>query len=529
MFLCLLFGILAHVWSDVEQINLSDNDIYKWEGQVLTTRQKGNLTEYIIRVEALNPSLERFRPFKVQAKYRDTSGMIRAGDRIAAITRFSEFNEPLLPTDFDYRAFMNKKGIWYKTYMNQFVKIGHSKNIYHYVAFAKEQIREKYIQAGLSGQNFAVLNALSLGDKNYLSAETKSNFAQAGAMHLLAVSGLHVGILFIVISKVFGFLKSKRIGRTVFALIALISVWLFAIITGLAPSVQRAAFMFSIVILAESIKRDTQVLNSIFGSAFLLLVFNPNLLFEPGFQLSYSAVISIVVLYPKLNQLFFIKNKVIRYCRDLLLISFIAQMGTLPLSIYYFHQFPNWFLLTNFFVIPLAFVIVCLSISLPLLGSVPFLFAMIGKLLNISIGLLNFIINESAKLPFAYTSNIWLNEIQLILIILICVFLFLWIVHNKKSHLIFSLAMILMFSSYAYYSDEKAGSRKDLIVYEQFSYPAFAYLCSFHAIISYSKLNQYEKASIERHLRSNRIQKITWLSTSSVVAKKEVINLFSKF
>ncbi|NJO90405.1 MAG: ComEC/Rec2 family competence protein, partial [Chloroflexia bacterium] len=221
----------------------------------------------------------------------------------------------------------------------------------------RSSILSVYQSSGIQGDEFAILAALTLGVKDYLSDEIVEAYSDSGAMHVLAVSGLHVGILMAMLNMIFSFFWKRKKLLVLKSIIILVFLWLFALITGLAPSVTRSALMFSFFILSKNSGKRPSSYNSLAAAAFIILLFNPNALFHVGFQLSFLAVISILLFQQKLYRTIDIKNKYLDYFWQLTTVSLAAQIGTTPISIFYFHQFPIYALLTNIIVIPAAAII----------------------------------------------------------------------------------------------------------------------------------------------------------------------------
>ena len=305
------------------------------------------------------------------------------------------------PFEFDYKSYLSRNKIYRQVYLSENDWIINETPANFSLTVLAEKVRLKllqiYHQQSFEENELHVLSALTLGYKRGLDPETKRVFASAGAMHVLAVSGLHVGIVFLILSILLGFLKKHQKGRYVFIVVVLIALWSFAFITGLSPSVKRAAFMFSFVVIGNNMNRQASIYNSLAASAFLLLLINPNNLFEPGFQLSYSAVFGIVFLQPKFDKILYFEDKIRRFALGLLTVSIAAQVATFPVSVYYFSQFPVYFWVTNIVVIPAAMVLIPLGIFLlafnwiPLISSVlAFIISLFVKLL---VGFLAFIEN----------------------------------------------------------------------------------------------------------------------------------------
>ena len=324
------------------------------------------------------------------------------------------------PFEFDYKKYLERKRIYRQLYLpaDEWQKVNTRASFS--LTILAEQFREKlldiYREQHLGKAQFDILSALTLGYKRGLDPEIKTVFAAAGAMHVLAVSGLHVGIIYGVLLFLLGFLKRRKSGRLFFVLITLFSLWAYAFITGLSPSVERAATMFSLLVIGENLKRRINVYNSLAASALLLLLINPNNLFEAGFQLSYSAVFGIVFLQPRLAKTVNVKNKVGRFFWILLTVSIAAQIATFPITLYYFNQFPTYFWLSNLLVIPAVSILIPLGLSLLVFARVPFIAHILSSLVSFLIRGVYFILQQIEQLPFSVLHES-VNTVELIFII----------------------------------------------------------------------------------------------------------------
>lgn len=228
---------------------------------------------------------------------------------------------------------------------------------------------ERYRSMGLTGDALGTVSALTLGYKGDLDRGVIQSFQRSGAAHVLAVSGLHTGLVYamivflITLGKKIKPLYESTFWRALQSVLILLLLWGYAVLTGLSPSVVRSALMLSLVEIARFCARPPLTLNIVLFSAALILAFRPSDLFNVSFQLSYSAVISIVAFSPLFTQHRF----------DLVWVSMAAQLGTIPFTLYYFHQLSNYFLLTNLIVLPLATILVPLGLATLVLGMVPYL------------------------------------------------------------------------------------------------------------------------------------------------------------
>ncbi len=343
------------------------------------------------------------------------------GDKLFFTENPRPINNGTNPHAFDFSGLMQRRNIYRQVYLNADAYTHIGKDSTNRIRVEAERMRERllavYAQSGLEGDALAILSALSLGQKKLLEPEVRQTFAAAGATHILAVSGLHVGILFMAFNLTFAPLRRSKKGRYVFMFLAILVLWLYALVTGLSPSVQRASLMFSLLQIGISLRRPVNVYNTLAGSALLLLLVQPLLLYEVGFQLSYAAVTSIVYFQPRIVSLIKVRNKVLKYIWELSAVSVAAQLGTFAIAGFYFNQFPVWFLLTNLVVIPAALVFILLGIAILATSWLPFiaeiLAAVTAKLLHVMHGILQWI----EALPSALYSGFLLDRFMLMGII----------------------------------------------------------------------------------------------------------------
>ncbi len=303
------------------------------------------------------------------------------------------------PYEFDYKGYMRHHGIERQVFLkvNEWKRAG-SDNKFRLRVMAektRDKLLELYNRSGLEGPEFEILSALTLGYRKSLDQDILDAFKGTGSMHVLAVSGLHVGIIFVVFRFVFGFLRRKKAGRAIYLLLAVTGLWMYAFLTGLSPSVMRSALMFSVVLAGESLKRRSNIYNTLAASAFIMLTINPDLLSDVGFQLSYAAVTGIVYFQPRISSLVRPSSKIAGYFVDLLAVTISAQIATFPFTCFYFQQFPVYFWLANFFVVPGAFLFILMGVLI-LVGSpcpavAELLAGITGWMVGIMFSLLQFI------------------------------------------------------------------------------------------------------------------------------------------
>ena len=368
------------------------------------------------------------------------------GDILALSGNLKEFSEPPNPFQFNMKRYMYLLGIVYYIRVNQgcWEKVGSNPSkIFKLAYMAQSYVIETLKGYGIKGQELAVISALMLGYKSLLDDEIRQVYSSVGAMHILAVSGLHVGLIFSVVVIIITLLPKRRYWLAIRLGIALTVLWGYALVTGLSPSVCRATIMFSLFAIGQTAGLKTNSYNTLAAAAFLLLVSNPFMLFNVGFQLSFAAVLSIVFFHPTIYSVLKPKSKLGDYIWSLLSVSAAAQILTLPLTLYYFGQFPVVFLVTNLIAIPLATIALYLSlitIAFSLIEQLGFLFAKI-------LGFVTWLLNSGLKLvdtiPFSSISSIYFTSWQAILLLLSILMLSVYLVNRYRPFLQYSLISLI--------------------------------------------------------------------------------------
>lgn len=350
----------------------------------------------------------------------EAASALRYGDLLLVHANLSRIAPPCNPDGFDNQLYMRRRGIYYFGFVRdgawEYVGNQPANRLKCLAQKARNHLTSMYVSAGMSGEELDVLKAILLGDDDTLDPELRASYSSAGVSHILCVSGMHVGVIFMIINfllKPLDFFRASRFCKTI---LVLLLIWLYAHITGLAPSVTRSAAMFTFVAVGQVLRRNTNVFHSLFASAFILLVINPLLLFEVGFQLSYLAVAGIVLFQPKLGAIYQCRTRIGKYFWELLTVSVAAQLGTSPISIYYFAQFPNYFMLSNLSVIALSFLVIVTGVALLPVSLIPFVSKCLSWLLTMEIRIMNSVIQFVERLPHAVTENIDYHIVQVILL-----------------------------------------------------------------------------------------------------------------
>jgi len=322
----------------------------------------------------------------------DSLKLLEVDDNIYIKANFETLKGPLNPYYFDYKNYLRKKQIHYQVFVNSSSILKLNKRYSTLKGRAAEfrgKVNNALIKNGFKENELAVINALLLGQRKGISKDLLQNYANAGAIHILAVSGLHVGIILLILNFIFNPLERLRNGKMIKLIVVVSLLWVFAFIAGLSASVVRAVTMFTAVAIGWQVNRPTNVYNTLIISMFLLLLIQPYFLFDVGFQLSYLAVFSIVWIQPQLYKIWKPKWKVLDYFWKLLTVSFAAQFGILPLSLFYFHQFPGLFFLSNLIIIPVLGLILTIGFIVILLSLIDLLPAFLATLYNSMIRFMN--------------------------------------------------------------------------------------------------------------------------------------------
>ncbi len=310
-----------------------------------------------------------------------------------------------------------------------------------------------------------VAEALLIGYKNNLNKELLQAYSSTGVVHIIAISGLHLGMIYGLLLLLFKPLKNKRYIKWLQPICIISVLWIFTFLTGAAPSILRSAIMFTFIVLGEQQKRTAPIYNSLAASAFCILIFNPLQLWDIGFQLSYAAVISIAAFSIPITKLLYVKNKLLYSCWQLSAVTIAAQICTLPLMLYYFHQFPNLFVFSNFIAIPLSGIILYAEIFLLAVSPIPIIATVVGKITSFLLLLMNTIIENTAKIPFAITEYIQINCFQTICLYIVIGCMTIGLMKKIRIYIYAAFAVIFLILTIQTINNIQAAYQHKLMVY----------------------------------------------------------------
>jgi competence protein ComEC len=370
-------------------------------------------------------------------KFRTGNAGVQYGDQILLRAIFTEISDNSNPHSFNYAVYLQNKGVTHRVYAAPWCWKPINIESSGYIRNVAFQVRDRLLDIlrhnHVEGREFAVAAALLLGYVDDLDADLRRDYAATGAMHILSVSGMHVGIIYIFLEFLLGFLNRTKPGRFFKAVLLLIFIWFYALVTGLSPCVLRSAAMLSLPILGKSLNRSPDMYNIISASIILILALDPFLLTDVGFQLSYLAVTGIILLYKPIYDLFVTSAWLVDKIWSILAVSIAAQVATLPITLYTFHQFPNYFMVTNLFVVPLSSLIIYDGILLLVAGYMPVISLFSAKLFIFLIWLLNTIIHFIEQLPCSTIRGIFISGAGMILLYIIIGALFLFFTLRRIS------------------------------------------------------------------------------------------------
>lgn len=355
-----------------------------------------------------------------------------------------------IESDFDYVEYLYRKGIsgtlWVSS-ANWKIVPGETQHSLQIAAVkCRKQILDRYKEWGLKDDVLAVVAAVTIGYKDELTDELRSVYSSSGASHVLAVSGLHIGILFAILSFLFPLYMNGIGTRWLKELIVIMLMWCYAFIIGLPYSITRALIMFSILAICRSIGRENSSLNGLAFAALVILVSNPNALFDVGFQLSFLAVLAILLFEPHIRQLYVPKNRVVEYIWSLVTVSIAAQLGTAPLVMLNFENYSTYFLLTNIIVIPLMFVIVFVSLLMLSFSFIPPLRIIFVWILVRLVTITNESLSLIVDLPYSTLTVDNLSPFTVCCIYVSLFLLYLYMVRKKTTYTIYLLVVVAIWS-----------------------------------------------------------------------------------
>ena len=398
-----------------------------------------------------------------------TKQLLKVDEIFISRASFKELVPPFNPYQFVYVHYLQKQQIYNQLFVNDSELLNvsnHKHTIYGYAAKLREHIQSKLKHYQFTNDEYAIISALLLGQRQDISKEIYDSYSQAGAIHILAVSGLHVGIVLLLLNYLLKPLEFLKRGKYLKMGVIVILLWCFAIVAGLSASVTRAVTMFTIIAIAMHLKRPTNIYNTLAISAFVLLLIKPNFLFDVGFQLSYMAVLAIVIIQPMLYKLYIPRYKVVDLFWNVFTVTLAAQFGVIPLSLYYFHQFPGLFFLSNLVIIPFLGIILGFGIVVILLSSFNILPKFLADAYAFIISIMNSFIQWISNQESFLLQNISFNLTQAILSYVLIATVLVVVIRKTFKSVRTLLLIVIIIQIYFIYSF-KVNTSNEFIIFHK--------------------------------------------------------------
>ncbi len=373
------------------------------------------------------------------------------------------------PGGFDYQRYCAFHNLYFQVFLkDDEYDVGHQKIIHPFwqdlfsLRDWSLSVFKKYIP---SSTEAGMAEALLIGYRNDLDREIVQQYTNTGVVHIIAISGMHLGLIYGLVLLLFRpFANRKRI-KIVRGLTVIIVLWGFSLLTGAAPSITRSAIMFTFLVLGEIGDKKAGIYNSLACAAFLLLLYDPFTLWDVGFQLSFSALLSIAVFAKPIEQLLYFSKKWKQKLWQLNAVTISAQILTFPIVVFHFHQFPNLFLLTNLLAVPLSSLIIYALIALLALSWVPFLNTFLGQICKWLIWTMDKFIELVNNIPFALTDNIYFTFTQSVMLVFIIAAFAFWWLNKSRTAFVTGLFAVFVFMVLECFQFVDAEKQKQLIVY----------------------------------------------------------------
>ncbi|MEJ8841073.1 ComEC/Rec2 family competence protein [Lacibacter sp. H375] len=405
---------------------------------------------------------------------------LQYGDVILVRSNLQEIKNAGNPGGFDYKRYALFNGITHQLFVksNEYKKLPQQqtslfyKKMYEFRSYILQTIR-RYVKGDMES---SIAEALLIGYRDDLDRDLVQAYSNTGVVHIIAVSGMHLGLIYgLLMFLLKGLNRNKRL-KIIKAVLIITLLWLFSLLTGASASVLRAVLMFTAIVGAEVIDRKGTIYNSMAASAVVLLLFNPFLLWDVGFQLSYAAVLSIVLFMKSIYNWFAIQNKLLDGLWKLNALTLSAQILTLPLCMYHFHQAPTLFLITNLVAVPLSSLVLYALILLMVVSPFVALANAVGWLITKMLWLMNQFILWVDHFTFAVVDGIEHSPVQTILLYLIIAGLGIWLIQKKKAALKFTLFFIAVFFAVQFYYQYATSKQQKLVVYNLSQHTAIDFM-----------------------------------------------------
>ncbi|MEJ7588643.1 MAG: ComEC/Rec2 family competence protein [Ferruginibacter sp.] len=398
-----------------------------------------------------------------------TRHSLQYGDKVLIHKNIQRINNSGNPGAFNYPRYAAFQQVFHQVFLKEkdWKKTHYSaRNAFYTFLFkARDEILQ-VLRKSIGGKDeLGIAEALLIGYTLDLDKDLVQAYSNTGVVHIIAISGMHLALIYFLLVQVFKKIPILNRSGLLQVVLILTCLWIFALLTGASASVLRAAVMFSFITIGANFKKRSSIYNSLAAAAFLMLCYNPYFLWDVGFQLSYLAVISIIVFQQPVYNWWYIKNKWAEKIWKLAAVSLSAQILTFPVCIYYFHQFPNFFLFTNIIAIPLSGIILYTEIGLIGFSWIPIAHTLGGKLVAWLISLMNQTVLWVNKLPFSVSDGIPSTVLSTCLLYGVVIGVGAWLMSKSRSMLYWALTCLLAFVLTGAYENWQIENQQRIVVY----------------------------------------------------------------
>ncbi len=476
--LLFVFAGMIITWDqNIQNNNYWFGKIYKENSLVLVTLEeppveKANSYKALASVNAVfinNKWQSAKGNILLYIKKSNAAPLLNYGSQII----FKKTLQPIInsgnPAALNYNRFCLFQGITNQVFLSAndyIISSSTNKNFLNQFLFLTRDAALRTMQQNIhSTKELGIAEALLIGYRNDLDKDLVQAYSDTGVVHIIAISGMHIAIIYATLVWFFKFFKSSKFKRILEPILILIIIWIFTLIAGAAPSISRAAVMFTCILVAKFLNKNGNIYNTLAVSAFILLVYNPYNLWDVGFQLSYAAVLSIVIFFKPLNNLIYIQNKSLRKLWQLTSVTLAAQIFALPIVIYHFHQLPLMFLVGNLIAVPLSGFILYAELALFCFSWWQNAAAFIGWVIEYCIKFMNDFIQYLDKMNFSVWDGLHISLWQLLIMLGFIISISVWLFYKKKYAFIIALSFGNVFFILRDVSVIQHANQQKLIVY----------------------------------------------------------------
>ena len=439
------------------------------------------------------------------------------------------------PGSFDIKKFYLAQGVGFRINLksSEFILLDHSEKsgLQEWIFKTRDQIL-KTLDKFIQDRNLAgMAKALLIGYRTDMDKELIQAYSRTGVVHIIAISGMHIALVYGLLLFIVNPVINKQIFKPIKPVLFLLVIWSFTLLTGAAPSILRSSVMFSFIIVGETVGKRTHLVNNLAASAFILLLYNPYILWDPGFQLSYAAVLGIALFYKPINSVFGLENKILRKAWSLTVVSISAQILTLPLTIYYFHQVPFLFLISNIVAVPLSGILLYLEIALLFLSAFTGPASIIAYLFSYLASWMNHFILSVGYLPFSSVQGLFISIPEVILVYALFTLIALWLKYKQRQIFLFVILSLLILSVVHSYLAIRTIRQKLMIVYNVSGHTAIDILegHNYHFLgdSSNAVINEIKFSRIQKQATLAAIPKSVYIENSLIRSSTKTVFLVS--